>query len=73
LDWGFEEAYRFFRAMDYCGMDIMPLPKVKLKEEVYFIEDYKLIDSYSIDPRNELCIFSKERNKFLYCSLKKCE
>lgn len=73
LNWDFEQTYRFLRAMDYRGMSIMPVPKIELKGEVFFVESYTLEDFCPPQNSEELRIFSEVRNKFLCCQLKKCD
>ena len=73
LSWDFEQAYRFLRAMDYRGMNVMPCPRIKLDSEIYFIEGYKVENSCLATEQKEFCIFSEKCGKFLRCQLDKCE
>ena len=67
LDWTFEKAYRFLRAMDYHGLNVLPHPKVELKGEV------RTIDSYYVEPFEaphegyDIFIPSDDRKKMLCC------
>ncbi|MBR1579797.1 MAG: hypothetical protein IJ668_04790 [Selenomonadaceae bacterium] len=71
LNWDFETAYRFVRAMDYHGMNVMPRPKVELRGELRCIESYS-VEAFSI-PRgtDELIIPSADRSKALRCQLER--
>lgn len=69
LSWDFEKAYRFLRATDYHGADIMPRPKIELKGEIYEIADYEISDSGTDGEPEIFCVPSSQRNKFLRCRL----
>lgn len=69
LDWDFESAYRFLRAMDYRGLNIMPLPKVDLKGEIYIVDEYSVCDSDS--PRDPQSLYITAGDKVLHCRLKR--
>lgn len=69
MNWDFEKAYRFLRATDYRGADIMPRPKIELKGEVYEIADYEISDSDTDEVSKIFCIPSLNQNKFLRCRL----
>lgn len=69
LRWDFEKAYRFLRATDYHGTDIMPRPKIELKGEIYQIEDYEISDFDTDEVSEIFCVPSSDRNKFLRCRL----
>lgn len=73
LNWDFEQAYRFLRAMDYRGMNIMPTPKVELKGKTFFIDAYKIGNAVSPLKKTELCIAADYQDNFLVCQLRKCE
>ena len=69
LNWNFEKAYRFLRATDYHGADIMPRPKIELNGKIYEIGDYEISDSQTDGDPKIFCIPSAEQNKFLICRL----
>lgn len=72
VTWGFEKAYAFLRSMDYNMLDILPKPKVKKQDEVYIIEQYRVLPANSEEPAPECFqIFSEDHQRVLYCTLKK--
>lgn len=69
--WDMEQAYRFLRSMDYRPMDILPLPRVRLKDTVYEIEGYGIREGKVNDlERNALRIMSNDGSFRLVCSLR---
>lgn len=41
-NWSLAKGYAFLRAMDYRGFPIMPVPRIRLEDRIYEIENYAL-------------------------------
>ena len=67
----FKEIKRFLLAMDYHGMPIVPLPRVKINDVTYIVDSYEFCKKPCMVCNTALFISDNGGKEYINCSLQK--
>lgn len=71
-NWSLAKGYAFLRAMDYRGLPIMPVPRIRLEDRIYEIENYALEECASGGGQMS-CVLAEQDGSRLVCRLREWE
>lgn len=69
FDWDLSKGYAFLRSMDYRGLPIMPIPRIRLEDGIYEIEDYA-IEKCTAGGGQTSFVLAKQDGRRLVCRLR---